>query len=138
MRPLIPAIAFLALASAATAAEDFNALFSGSEVRRSDMSGSDTMRFDRWNFAADGTFSGVFMIEHNSGTETGYEEEGDSTGKWRIDGNRLCIDEKGYQSSGVICFVLERAGGSGQSVEISGAELGSDHRWRFEVSRRRR
>ncbi len=136
MRPLILAIALLTLAPVATAAEDLKALLSGNEVRRAEKYGGGDLRYDRWLFARDGTFSGTYVIEFGAGTDTSYEEDGSVFGSWRIAGDRLCITDKSPRGSGEVCFVLTRSGANDLSIVFTGAEVGSDHEWRFEVPRK--
>lgn len=138
MRPLVLAIALMTLAPVATAAEDLNALLSGNEVRRAEKYGGGDLRYDRWLFARDGTFTGTYVIEFGAGTDTSYEEDGSVFGRWRIAGDRLCITDKSPRGSGEVCFVLKRTSANDLSIVFTGAEVGSDHEWRFEVPRKRK
>ncbi len=136
MRPLFLAIAFLTLAPAATAAEDLNALFSGNEIRRADREADSGQRYDRWDFAADGTFTGSFTIEFGSGSDNSYEEEGSVSGRWRTAGGNLCVTDEGPRGSGEVCYVLKQINATDSSIEFTGSEVDGGHKWRFDVPRR--
>lgn len=127
------AVALLMLALTPVSAQGLESLFAGSEVRRSQMFGGDQIRFDVWKFSDDGTFAGVFSIEHSS-TRSGGVEEGQTTGQWRIKGERLCVDAKIYGYNEQACFSLKQTGRTGSYVEFQGTEVGTDRRWMFYVA----
>lgn len=135
MRPLFLAMVFLTLASVATAAEDLNALFSGSEVRRADREGGGDLRYDNWKFAADGTFAGTFAIEFGSGSDNAYTEDGPVSGRWRIADGNLCVTDETARGSGEVCYVLKQINAGESSIEFTGTEVGGGHGWRFDVAR---
>ena len=134
MRTIAASFAILISFSGPADAQGLAALLAGSEVRRSQMYGDDKVRFDVWKFAANGTFSGVFSIEYGSAKGGGYTEEGPSAGRWRADGDRLCIAEERGPRAGEICFALKRTGATGGTIEFRGAEAGSGLPWMFHVS----
>lgn len=135
-------VALLMLALAPASAQSLDSLFAGSEVRRSQMSGGGDIRFDVWKFSDDGTFAGVFSIEHDSlfvsshdsFSRSAWVEEGRTAGQWRIEGERLCVDAKMYGYTEQACFSLKQTGRTGSYVELQGTEVGTDRRWMFHVA----
>ncbi len=135
MRTIAASIAILVSFSGPAGAQGLADLLAGSEVRRSQMFGDENVRFDVWKFAANGTFSGAFSIEHNSGGQVGgYTEDGPSAGRWRADGERLCLAEDRGPRVGETCFDLKRTGAGGGYVEFRGVEAGSGLPWMFHIS----
>ena len=134
MRCIAASIAILAAFSGPAGAQGLAALLAGSEVRRSQMYGDEKVRFDVWKFAANGTFSGVFSIEYGSTKGGGYTEDGPSAGRWRADGDRLCIAEERGPRQGETCFEVKRTGGLGDYIEFRGVESGSGLPWMFHVA----
>ncbi len=134
MRYIAASFAILVSFSGPADAQGLAALLAGSEVRRGQMYGDDKVRFDVWKFAANGTFSGAFSIEHGSSQVGGYTEEGISAGRWRADGDRLCIAEERGPRAGEICFDLKRTGAGGDYVEFRGTEAGTGLPWMFHIS----
>ena len=128
------AVALLMLALAPVSAQGLDSLFAGSEVRRSQMSGGGDIRFDVWKFSDDGTFAGVFSIEHDSFARSSWVEEGRITGQWRVEGERLCVDARKYGYTEQACFSLKQTGRTGSYVEFQGTEVGTDRRWMFHVA----
>ena len=136
MKPLILTIAILTLAPVAAAAEDLTALFSGNEIRRADREADSGLRYDRWDFAANGTFADSFTIEFGAGSDTAYEETGSVSGRWRIADGNLCVTDEGPRGSGEVCYVLKQINATDSSIEFTGSEVGGGHKWRFDVPRR--
>ncbi len=134
MRITALAAALLLLISVPAGAQEFNSLFAGSEVRRTQLSGGGDIRFDVWKFTDDGTFTGVFSIEHDSFARSAWVEEGRISGQWRIEGRRLCIDARLQGYAEQACFTLEQTGRTGSYVEFRGTEEGTDGRWMFHVA----
>ncbi len=128
------AVALLMLALAPVSAQSLDSLFAGSDVRRSQMFGGDDIRSDVWSFLKDGTYSGPFFIERLMWSDGGYIEEGSSSGRWRIEGKRLCLSETPDGRRGEICFLMERTGGTTLHSEFTGTEVGTDRRWMFHVA----
>jgi hypothetical protein len=134
MRAIAASFAILIALSGPAGAQDLAEALAGSEVRRSQMFGDDQVRFDVWRFAADGTFTGAFSIEHGSARGGGYSEDGPSAGRWRADGGRLCLVEERGPRGGETCFELKRTGAGGGYIEFRGTETGSGLPWMFQVS----
>jgi hypothetical protein len=137
MRITTLAVALLMLALSPASAQGLEALFSGSEVRRSQMFGGDEIRSDVWQLSEGGTFTGVFFIEHNSFSRSAWVEEGRTAGQWRIEGNRLCVNARMYGYTEQACFSLKQTGRTRSYVEFRGTEVGTDRRWMFHVAPRR-
>ena len=127
------AAALLLLISVPAGAQEFNSLFAGSDVRRSQLSGGGDIRFDVWKFSDGGTFSGVFSVQHDI-ARSFWIEEGRITGSWRVEGERLCVDAKMYGYTEQACFSLKQTGRTGSYVEFTGTEVGTDRRWMFHVA----
>ena len=135
MRYIAASFTILISFSGPADAQGLATILAGSEVRRSQMYGDEKVRFDVWRFAANGTFSGVFSIEYNSGGQVGgYSEDGPSAGRWRADGDRLCMVEERGPRGGETCFDLKRTGGKGDYIEFRGAEAGTGLPWMFHVA----
>lgn len=81
----------------------------GGEFRgfmRSERGGEDHI----WRFRPDGTAVGVATIRRNVGYGTYQYEIGD-TGRWRIEGNRLCVDWPGLNRNFSGCYAVTAQGG---------------------------
>ncbi len=134
MRSIAASIAILVSFSGPANAQGLATSLAGSEVRRSQMYGDEKVRFDVWKFAANGTFSGVLSIEYDSWKGGGYTVDGPSAGRWRADGDRLCIAEERGPRGGETCFELKRTGAGGGYTEFRGAEAGTGLPWMFHVA----
>ena len=135
MRTMMTAAAMMLLCALPAAAQAIDPLFAGSEVRRSQMSGSGDIRYDVWTFSPDGRYSGAFMIEHRMAAGGGYAEEGRTAGRWRIESDRLCLSEADAAGpAGETCFTLERTGGSDLWIEFVATEESSGRRWLLHVA----
>ena len=135
MRYIAASVAMLIWFSGPADAQGLATMLAESEVRRSQMYGGDEVRFDVWKFAANGTFSGAFSIEVNTGGQMGgYTMDGPSAGRWRADGDRLCIAEERGPRGGETCFEMKRTGAGGGYTEFHGAEAGTGLPWMFHVA----
>lgn len=134
MRYIAASFAILVSLAGPAGAQGLAAALADSEVRRSQMFGDDKVRYDVWRFAANGTFSGVFSIEVSTTRGGGYTEDGPSAGRWRADGDRLCIVEERGPRVGETCFDLKRTGAGGGYIEFRGRETESGLPWMFHVA----
>lgn len=77
----------------------------GAEIRRTVRDGSYT-RDGLWRFAADGTVKGVAIL--TPGSVTLATQELNDTGKWRVDGNKLCIKWTKWEDGQEVCYTAVR------------------------------
>lgn len=122
-------------------AQNLESLFAGGEIYRTQAYGSEHVRFDRLDLAADGSFSGDTLIEHYSWSDLGFTEERSVSGRWRIAGNRFCLSETragpeayGDGSARDFCYDLRRVGADGVYIEFHGTEVGTGLPWLFKVA----
>ena len=120
--------------------QNLEALFAGSELYRTQGYGNELVRYDRLSLAADGTFAGDALIEHNSWS-SGFTEERSVFSRWWVAGDRLCLAEApdgptAYRSGGAreSCYALRRLGADNGYIEFRGTEVGTGLPWIFKVA----
>lgn len=63
-----------------------------------------------WRFRPDGTAAGIATVRRSVGYGTYQYEIGDA-GRWRIDGDRLCVDWPGLNRAFSGCYAVTAQGG---------------------------
>ncbi|MDJ0948129.1 MAG: hypothetical protein QNJ94_04335 [Alphaproteobacteria bacterium] len=98
---------------------EIEAMFKGSNVHRNARDGSG-VRFDLWRLSPDGSFAGSYRIEKPI-TRGEYWQEGHVSGTWRVQNGQLCVEGRGLEDDGRICFDVRRDGGSREYVATNAA-----------------
>lgn len=89
----------------------------GKELRRTYQDGS-FRRSEVWMFGPNGQLRGnVFMTEGGSLART---EEGSDTGRWTVEGGRLCVQWKSWNDGKKVCYTAQKSGKSYKLVGDNG------------------
>lgn len=89
-------------------------------------------RSDVWDMAPDGTFSGVYSKSRSIARGGVYTVQGDVEGRWRLEGDDLCVEGRGLEAEGEICHRLTERGATDLRREFLG-ESARSGKWQLFV-----
>ena len=108
----------------------------GGEVRLSTSYGWEH-RADVWRLNADGTLSGVYETSREASPRGSfYRHSGAVSGRWRLEGSRLCVEGTGFERPGRNCYSMSK--GSHSEREFAGAHEQTGQIWHMFIYPRAR